>query len=573
MKLIIREYLASLRERNELDLLLPDLLSQMGLEVFSKPGLGNRQYGVDVAAYGAIEDGEAKVYLFSAKPGDLGRKDWNSGLPHDLQPSLDDIVTTYIPTHLPPKYQSKPIEICICFGGDMKEEIRLSVSSYEKKNTTDRISFSEWGGERLSAYIEAYLLKEELLPESFHRQMRKTLAMLDEPDVSIRHFRELVNSLRVENYSKTKDRLTSLRQLYLALWIIYSWCREQDNIESAYQASEIALLNAWELCKPHLGKKNKASVSILETLNAIIYLHIQIISYFLEEKIIPYAGNLHAISASVRPSTHLDTNLKLFDLLGRIGLLGLWFYWFVDRIDPGDGPEFSDKIILSIAKVQDGIKKLIVNNPTLFTPYKDDQAIDIVLATLFLAVDPKNHRDLNGWFSKMIGYIYYLFQTNGPYPCNLNRYYELLEHPNSDDAGYKEKVTQGSILYPYIAIFAALFGLEELYAMVQKLREDHLPHCNFQVWYPDESSEENYYANLEMHGATLSHIAIEKEPTLFLRQVFDECDESSSFHELSATKYNFWPLTLIASRHYRLPVPVHYFLQFMKKREQKVDAD
>tara|TARA_R110002012_G_C11624114_1_gene609302 strand:+ start:1824 stop:1976 length:153 start_codon:yes stop_codon:yes gene_type:complete len=38
MKLVIRQYLASLKERGELDALLPDLLSQIGLEVFLKPG-------------------------------------------------------------------------------------------------------------------------------------------------------------------------------------------------------------------------------------------------------------------------------------------------------------------------------------------------------------------------------------------------------------------------------------------------------------------------------------------------------------------------------------------------------
>ena len=44
MKLIIREYLAGLRERDELDALLPDLLSQMGLDVFSKPAVGGRHW-------------------------------------------------------------------------------------------------------------------------------------------------------------------------------------------------------------------------------------------------------------------------------------------------------------------------------------------------------------------------------------------------------------------------------------------------------------------------------------------------------------------------------------------------
>ncbi|MEI8704845.1 hypothetical protein [Pseudoalteromonas sp. B62] len=64
MKLIIREYLANLKERKELDALLPDLLSQMGLDVFSKPDVGGRQYGVDVAAFGSI-DGKEKRFICS----------------------------------------------------------------------------------------------------------------------------------------------------------------------------------------------------------------------------------------------------------------------------------------------------------------------------------------------------------------------------------------------------------------------------------------------------------------------------------------------------------------------------
>lgn len=43
MKLIIKEYLASLKERDELDAVLPDLLSQLGLNVYSRPARGTRQ--------------------------------------------------------------------------------------------------------------------------------------------------------------------------------------------------------------------------------------------------------------------------------------------------------------------------------------------------------------------------------------------------------------------------------------------------------------------------------------------------------------------------------------------------
>lgn len=128
MKLIIKQYLTSLRERGELDALLPDLLSQMGLNIISRPRIGNRQYGVDIAAVGQIDGNSERVYLLSVKPGDLGRKDWNSGVEQDMLPSLDEILTVYVPCHLPTEHKDKPISICICIGGDIKEEVRLNVT-------------------------------------------------------------------------------------------------------------------------------------------------------------------------------------------------------------------------------------------------------------------------------------------------------------------------------------------------------------------------------------------------------------------------------------------------------------
>ena len=101
MKLIIKEYLSSLRERDELDAVLPDLLSQLGLNVYSRPGRGTRQDGVDVGAVGKLDGEPEKVYLFTIKAGDLTRKSWNDGTPQAVRPSLEEIQDVYIPNKLP----------------------------------------------------------------------------------------------------------------------------------------------------------------------------------------------------------------------------------------------------------------------------------------------------------------------------------------------------------------------------------------------------------------------------------------------------------------------------------------
>jgi len=130
MKLIIREYLASLRERGELDVILPDLLSQLGLNVYSRPARGTRQYGVDVGAVGSLDGGAEKVYLFSIKPGDLTRKEWDGDSVQSLRPSLNEILDAYIPNRVPVEHRGKETVICIAIGGDVQEQVRPQMTGF-----------------------------------------------------------------------------------------------------------------------------------------------------------------------------------------------------------------------------------------------------------------------------------------------------------------------------------------------------------------------------------------------------------------------------------------------------------
>ncbi|WP_075185341.1 hypothetical protein [Teredinibacter haidensis] len=571
MKLIIREYLASLRERNELDALLPDLLSQMGLNVFSKPGLGVREYGVDVAAFGKIDDQPEKVYLFSVKSGDLGRQDWNNGSPQDLQPSLDEIRTVYIPTHLPSEYKSFPVEICICFGGDIKREIDLNVATYEGTHATEALQFRRWGGERLSNLIEQHFLREDLLPKNCRTLMRKSLAMLDEPDASYRYFRELMELL-FDNPKEidAKKTLTAIRQLYICLWIQYTWCRDANNIESAYRVCELSFLNAWSNARPFFEQKNKVSIGILETLHSMQSLLIQINEYFFTEKIFPHTRNLHALSNAINPSCSVDVNLKLFDILGRMSLSGIWLHWYLQSIpDNEDNAGIKNELRKKITTHFNAIKSTIANNPSLLSPYKDDQAIDIAITLWFLSLDSSNNADVNAWLSNMVGQIDFLFATNGQYPCNINNYHELIEYPKLGSDDYRESITKGSILYPYISLFAAVHGFDEVYKAVQSIKKNYLEKCNFQMWFPGVDTEEYLYSNKDNHGGTLSHLPIHKEKEEFLSDVFKECEESNHLKELSAIKFRYWPVVFMACRHYRLPIPIHFIKDITLSKKGK----
>ena len=142
MKAIVRDYLASLREREELDAVLPELLGELDFRVFSRPGRGTHQLGVDVAAIGKGADGKDAVYLFSVKPGNLTRKDWMNDTPQALKYSLEEALQVYLRNRLPVEYRKLKVVICIVIGGEVHEHMREHLRAFFEQHETDQISGS-----------------------------------------------------------------------------------------------------------------------------------------------------------------------------------------------------------------------------------------------------------------------------------------------------------------------------------------------------------------------------------------------------------------------------------------------
>ena len=152
MKLIFTQYLASLKERDELDVIMPDLLSEIGLNVISRPARGTKQHGVDVAAVGTLHGGVRSLYLISIKPGDLRRSGWDTGA-QSLRASLNQVRDVYIQSLRPKRYLHLPVVVVLCLGGDLHEDVRHDVEGYMAANTTHGIEFELWNGDGLAELL------------------------------------------------------------------------------------------------------------------------------------------------------------------------------------------------------------------------------------------------------------------------------------------------------------------------------------------------------------------------------------------------------------------------------------
>ncbi|MBO9707972.1 MAG: hypothetical protein J7521_07160 [Caulobacter sp.] len=562
MKLLLREYLGALRERGELDAILPDLLSALGHTVLWRPGVGTTQHGVDFASVGPDENGRRTLYLFVIKAGDLTRADW-SATPQGVQASLDEILYVFLKTRVRPEHKKLPVAICICFGGDYLEPVQLLATGYIEQHTTSTRRYEIWHGDHLANALLSGVLREDLLPKPLRSSFQKALAMLDEPDVAVHHFGRLVAQLLERAAAEPKAKIAALRQLYIALWVLYVWARDAENLEAPCKASELAVLASWEMVRPHLGKKSKATDALLRGVDQVIKLHIRINESFLESRVFPHADKLHALSLAVGTRRSLDINLRLFDLLGRLTMQGLWLLYLFQRATEGDkGP-----LKTQLDRYVDRMFALIANNPSLCLPVKDEHATEVALALILwsgVAVDADDGR---AWIAEMVGRLGFALKSHGLYTCHLSDYADLAVHPVSSDEAYRQEVTQASTLVPLLAAWAHAAGLDETVAVLDHLAKTVLAHCSFQTWLPDATSEDALYIGGATHGAALTDLPVTAEGVPLLALLAEEAKNNASFHQLSAIRSGMWPVALMAFRAQRLPIPPTFWIDILAPAE------
>lgn len=557
MKLLLKQYLASLNERDELDVVLPDIMSEVGYTVISRPKRGTTQYGVDVAAVGPHPNtGEKALFLLSIKSGDLTRDSWTTGT-QALRPSLDEILEVYIPKRIPARYKKLPIVIALCFGGDIQEEVRPRVEGYVEKNAIPgQLDFEEWNGDHIANLIATGLLRENIFPKGMQSSFRKSVALVDEPAVCLAHFQDLLRQLATAPTMDARDRLRATRQIYLATWTIFVWCRDAENLEAAYRVSTIATLRLWDLSRGHFGK-TKLGKALSEVMQKMILLCRIIAASYIENHVAPYSAIEDGLGSSVPSAASVDVNLKLFEVLGRLALNGLWLIHTKALASDSEDSEFTTALDSEIQKSLELILNTIQKNPALYTPLRDDHAIEITLTGLFL-IHLKAYDFLSRWIEQITLSSIFSFRSNGSYPCVFREYADLAMHPKAVD-GYRAEATVGSILYPTLGVWLAIFQDAQSFNVLADFHAKDMAHSTWQLWMPDNTSEGHLYANSDIHGSGVTHLGTADGPDALLEQIRKEIVACNEFNELSAMRYGLWPIVLMACLTYRLPIPPHFW--------------
>lgn len=555
MKLILKEYLRSLKERNELDALLPDLLTEMGMIVTSLPQRGTRQNGVDIMAVGKNTNREDTVFLFSVKDGDLNRTHWNGDSDQALRPSIEEIIDVYIPNRIPQEHKNKKVVICLCFGGNILEQVRENVSSYTSQNTTEHISFEEWNGDKIAELIIQHLLKEALLPLGFREELRRSIAMIEEPEASIQYFHNLLKLIEKSEL----NNLRKIRLINLCLWVLYSWSRSLNNLESIYQCSEKALFISWLIIKDIYPKNTKEAKEIKKSFENIVKVYRQITENYVD-KFKSFCDKKYAISANSHYGSHVNTSIKLFDILGRFSV---YAYWLYSDIQNENDKNLKQNLIDKLCSHLDVLQSFILNNGILFTPIKDSQIIEISLFVLaFNLSNEEEHIEfLKLYVTNLINALKTSYGINYLYPVIYEEFDKLLNHSSQHDDSYFKEATSGSLMLPTLALISAIFDDESSFKIIQEIQKERLSHSNLQFWFPRGNSENIMLRSPDrQHGACWSNVPTQKDKTQFLKEVQTILSKNDHLKDFSLLINNLDPIFLVACRHYRQPIPLNFLI-------------
>jgi len=138
-----------------------------------------------------------------------------------------------------------------------------------------------------------------------------------------------------------------------------------------------------------------------------------------------------------------------------------------------------------------------------------------------------------------------------------------VSHPASSSDEYRQEATEGSVLYPMLALWAEVLERDDVLDRIVDFKTDDLPHCNFQMFFLDQDSEAQLYVGDDRHGSVLCDVTPIKGEAHTLFMARRECEAITDYDRLSVIELGHWPIVLTACRVHRMPVPPQLWLDIV----------
>lgn len=562
MKLVISEYLRTLKERDELDRLLPDLLVEMGYVPIARPQTGNRQFGVDLALRGMnLKTNLEELLLLVVKQGDIGRQEWDGNV-QGVRSSINEILDVYLKSCVEPQDTGKPVRIVLATNGELKQTIQASWSGYVTDHEA-RANIEFWGTDCLSELVEEHLLNEHVFRDEDRKNLRRALALSGDSEYDRRDFHKLLlRALDLTDQGGLADQPKTGKALIKALRIVNfaahtfaAWAITDGDARQGLKGMERALLWSWHRIQLADEKDRNAAIADAFSSMWLGYLNISRQYFdrlqqhcFVEDGLFGYY------------SDGSEFSLVAFEQIGSLSTIGLSQVFFSSQ-DPGITEAYRQNADV----VADAVAALIRNNPICNSPCFDRHSQDITLAmTLLLTTNRID--EAKAWLRRLVRNVDYAFKAKRYVPISSDSLDDLADAGGWHTGQTEDRLLTTSWMLATLAGWSALSGLDECYAVIRKGSLDLYAETCMQLWHPDADIYKHIYFKPAHYECGASEAPIKLPATANEwrehMRVIVKSQQNEIASKSMASQAGIPALELIACRHFSTPLAPYFWYRF-----------
>lgn len=550
MKLILTDYIASLKEDKELDSLILEILRESEFEIIYAPHPG-RQYGVDIYAVGPdTEDNIKKVFLIAVKQGNLDRKNWHDGI-NALQPSLQELCTNFIRNNLSTAHLDLPIKIIIAHNGTNDPAIAQNLRSFAEQ--FPKYEFDVWQLETLVNFTLEKLINENILTDKSKLSFRKILIYCYNPDYDFKDLKELVDDILAsisDPSSTAKLRLRQLKKINLIVAIVTSYCVRENDLRLALKATEIVVLRVWKYFNDHEESFREDFIGAFLSLTTLR----RNISVLYLNKMLPICEVKDGFS--IKSPDPVTYSFVAYEHMGLIALAGIEALELADMLHKHD---YGELLRNDAQLCANGVINLFNNNAIVDYPRSDDQLIEwsLVFTLLFRLDLQKEIRKIMISLNNHMAHAQLFFNIAPVFNNSADKIFQL------------DSLTAKRVKYNYgsSSILTMLFEWtvvlddEPLFNAFYTLKDKVFNKVQLVQWFPDDQTEKYLFTEnaVPVSGYCLTIPTIEdsfdKYKEWLLRDYIFNCQEV----KFKFVQESLLSVGLIASRHYRTYVFPYYW--------------
>lgn len=526
MRLIIKDYLLQLKEKDELDFLIGDLLLQMGYATDNQPKTGNRQYGVDIRAHN-----EEEILLCVIKRGDIGRKNWDADQ-NAVRQSLNEIQDSYL-NYITGADRNKKLHVVVATNGMMDEAVHPNWEGYKKQHAIwdgMAVELDFWNIDTLTTHVQNYLFDEHIFDAEMQMLLRRALYFVGENDYRREYYEQIIDRFisRLTENDRDKAIKKALSGAYLASQMIATYAEEEGFFKIGIMVSEYLIIKYWK----YLMINNK-----FDKEKYVVWLTTYLSSYEKWNQKY-YEAVRYCCEGKNRLSfcNPVEQKVVLYELLG---YLISYAYYLSDRIG-------YDKFACERCQtIHNSIIQLINNYPQFLYPAFDDH-IGIV-NMLYRFLDKRGrHEDINALIQSQCTCLSQYYRIYKKYPSPVDSFEDAMNiYMNFPAEDYLTSAFWGTMLE-----WIVLMKQQSLYDQLQGFLSKDLAKVTKCAWFMKTEEELYLYDRGAMNRAG-DGVEFDAERS------FDEAKKNISFvmsqydkEKFSFETYSFDALEFILCRYY-----------------------